>query len=79
MATGKLTIQPVLGPQERLAFIHFQWDVYQDDPYWVPPLISERVAFLDTERHPFYQHSPGRQARGHYRRYPEQSTQRVPR
>lgn len=57
MATGKLTIQPVIGPQERLAFIHFQWRVYKDDPYWVPPLISERVQFLDKERNPFHQHS----------------------
>jgi len=57
MTSGKLTIQPVTGPQERLAFIHFQWQVYRDDPYWVPPLISERVEFLDKERHPFHQHS----------------------
>ena len=57
MTTGKLTIKPVRSPQERLAFIHFQWQVYKDDPYWVPPLISERVEFLDQERHPFYQHS----------------------
>ena len=57
MANGKLTIQPIRTPQERLAFIHFQWEVYKDDPLWVPPLISERVEFLDKERHPFHQHS----------------------
>jgi len=52
-----LTILPVRTAQERLAFIHFQWEVYKDDPYWVPPLISERVEFLDQEHHPFYQHA----------------------
>jgi hypothetical protein len=57
MTTGRLTIHPVLTPRERLAFIHFMWEVYKDDPYWVPPLISERVEFLDKERHPFHQHS----------------------
>jgi hypothetical protein len=57
MPDNNLTIQPVQTAQERLAFIHFQWEVYKDDPYWVPPLISERVEFLDQERHPFYQHS----------------------
>jgi GNAT superfamily N-acetyltransferase len=57
MANGKLTIEPIQTPEERLAFIHFQWEVYRDDPYWVPPLISERVEFLDKERHPFHQHS----------------------
>ncbi|HIE47263.1 TPA: N-acetyltransferase, partial [Candidatus Bipolaricaulota bacterium] len=57
MPNGKLTIEPVHTPEERLAFIHFQWKVYHDDPLWVPPLISERVEFLDRERHPFHQHS----------------------
>ena len=57
MTNGKLTIEPIRTPEERLAFIHFQWQVYRDDPNWVPPLISERVEFLDKERHPFYQHA----------------------
>jgi hypothetical protein len=57
MATGKLTIHPIVTPQERMDFIHFQWQVYEDDPLWVPPLISERIEFLDVERHPFHQHS----------------------
>lgn len=57
MSDGKLTIRPISAPEERLAFIHFQWQVYRDDPYWVPPLISERVEFMDKERHPFYQHA----------------------
>ena len=57
MTDSKLTVQPVRTPQERLAFIHFQWEVYKDDPYWVPPLVSERVEFLDKERHPFHRHS----------------------
>ena len=57
MTSSKLTIQPAQTPQERLAFIQFQWKVYKHDPYWVPPLISERVEFLDKERHPFHRHS----------------------
>ncbi len=57
MADGTLTIQSVQTAPERLEFIHFQWEVYRDDPNWVPPLISERVEFLDKDRHPFHQHS----------------------
>jgi GNAT superfamily N-acetyltransferase len=57
MANGRLTIEPAHTAKERLAFIHFQWEVYRDDPFWVPPLISDRVEFLDKERHPFHQHS----------------------
>jgi hypothetical protein len=57
MTNGKLTIQPVHTPAEKLEFIHFQWEVYRDDPNWVPPLISERVHFLDQDHHPFYEHA----------------------
>jgi GNAT superfamily N-acetyltransferase len=42
--------------QERDEFINFQWRIYEKDPAWVPPLIIERKAFLDREKHPFYKH-----------------------
>jgi hypothetical protein len=57
MTNGKLTIRPVHTSEERLEFIHFQWEVYRDDPNWVPPLISERVELLDKDRHPFHEHA----------------------
>lgn len=44
-------------PKERRRFIEFQWEVYKDDPYWVPPLISERTAFYDKSKNPFFEHS----------------------
>ncbi|HQE91350.1 MAG TPA: N-acetyltransferase [Anaerolineae bacterium] len=55
--SGKLIIQPAETAAERKAFIHFMWEVYKGDPYWVPPLISERMAFLDPQKHPFHQHA----------------------
>ncbi len=42
---------------ERDQFIKFPWQVYQDNPYWVPPLISERRHFLDLEKNPFFEHA----------------------
>lgn len=41
---------------ERDAFIKFQWEIYVDDPAWVPPLILERREFLDRAKHPFFEH-----------------------
>ena len=41
---------------ERDAFIKFPWQIYANDPAWVPPLIIERKEFLDRNRHPFYRH-----------------------
>ncbi len=52
-----LTIRPINTPKERREFIRSWWRIYANDPYWVPPLISEREAFLDPKRNPFYEHA----------------------
>ncbi|MFL6514554.1 MAG: GNAT family N-acetyltransferase [Chthoniobacterales bacterium] len=51
-----IQISTVEKASERNAFIDFQWQIYSDDPAWVPPLVIERQAFLDRTKHPFYQH-----------------------
>lgn len=62
---GKLVIKPAETAAERLAYIHFLWEVYKGDPYWVPPLVSERIEFLDPDRHPFHQHAKVRYFTAH--------------
>ncbi|MBN1177747.1 MAG: GNAT family N-acetyltransferase [Anaerolineae bacterium] len=57
MATDELKIERAHTPQERMEFARFPWRVYKNDPNWVPPLVSERVEFLDPQRHPFYEHA----------------------
>ena len=51
-----IEISEVNSRLERNAFIKFPWQIYANDPAWVPPLIIERKTFLDRDRHPFYQH-----------------------
>ena len=51
-----IEISEVNSRRERSAFIKFQWQIYSNDPAWVPPLIIERKTFLDRKRHPFYRH-----------------------
>ena len=53
---SNIEISEVSSRQERNAFIKFPWQIYSNDPAWVPPLIIERKAFLDRKRHPFYRH-----------------------
>jgi GNAT superfamily N-acetyltransferase len=53
---SKIEVSEVTSRGERNAFIKFQWQIYSDDPAWVPPLIIERKTFLDRKRHPFYRH-----------------------
>ena len=53
---SQIEVSEVTSRRERDAFIKFQWQIYTDDPAWVPPLIIERKAFLDRKHHPFYRH-----------------------
>src|ERR1700730_9345391 len=51
-----IQVSPVQSATDRNAFIKFQWQIYRNDPAWVPPLIIERKGFLDRDKHPFYRH-----------------------
>lgn len=44
-------------PAQRRQFITFAWEIYKNNPFWVPPLISERMAFYDKAKNPFFEHS----------------------
>ncbi len=49
-------VTEVVSRADRDAFIKFPWEIYRDDPAWVPPLLLERKEFLDRKKHPFYKH-----------------------
>ncbi len=36
-----VSIHPVQSPADQRAFVDLPWDIYRDDPAWVPPLKSE--------------------------------------
>jgi GNAT superfamily N-acetyltransferase len=38
-------------------FIKFPWAVYQNDPNWVPPLISDMKEKVDRQKNPFFEHA----------------------
>lgn len=42
---------------DRKKFIKSQWLFYKNDPYWVPPLVIEKLSDMDPSKNPFYQHS----------------------
>ena len=52
-----IRIQPVTTKHDLRAFATFPWRVYRHDHNWVPPLISDRLAYLDPTRGPFYEHA----------------------
>jgi len=38
-------------------FLHLPWEIYRNDPYWVPPLLLDMKKLLDRKKHPFFSHS----------------------
>ena len=52
-----LTIRPVSSRIDRNAFVDLAWDVYRDDPAWVPPLKSEVHGLIDPKANPWFQHA----------------------
>ncbi|MDI6778909.1 MAG: GNAT family N-acetyltransferase [Bacteroidota bacterium] len=52
-----IVVTPVIDKKELMRFIKFQWKIYKDNPYWVPPLLIDRKKLLDKEKNPFYKHS----------------------
>jgi GNAT superfamily N-acetyltransferase len=52
-----LEIERVETGKQLREFVRFPWTVYKNDPYWVPPLFFERLAFLDKSKNPFFEHA----------------------
>jgi len=38
-------------------FLKLQFRIYEGNPYWVPPLLSEVKETLDSEKNPFWKHA----------------------
>jgi len=51
---GNLEVCEVENSSDLRHFIRLPFSIYRDDPNWVPPLISERKAFFDRKKNPFY-------------------------
>ncbi|MCX7908722.1 MAG: hypothetical protein N2560_04305 [Ignavibacteria bacterium] len=50
-------IKEISSKRDKIRFIKSQALFYENDPNFVPPLISDRYKLIDTEKNPFYKHS----------------------
>lgn len=64
------SIEPVANSRQLKDFIQLPWKIYRDNPYWVPPLISEMKKKLDPGVHPFFKHSQVQLFVAYYRKIP---------
>jgi hypothetical protein len=50
-------VRPVRGRRDLKRFVKLPFRLHRDSPQWVPPLIFERMQFLDRRRNPYFEHA----------------------
>ncbi|MBX3707694.1 MAG: N-acetyltransferase [Pseudomonadales bacterium] len=50
-------IVPLRNRADREAFLRLPWQIFADDPAWVPPLLFDRREQIDERRNPFFRHA----------------------
>jgi hypothetical protein len=57
MSSAPLAIRPVQTKADKKAFVDFAWEVYKDDPAWVPPLKDEVHGLITPGKNPWFEHA----------------------
>jgi hypothetical protein len=52
-----LTVRPVSGRRDLRRFVKTPFSIHRDHPKWVPPLIMERMKFLNRSKNPYFDHA----------------------
>jgi GNAT superfamily N-acetyltransferase len=52
-----VTIRPVRTRRDLKRFVKVPFRLHRDNPQWVPPLIFERMEFLNREKNPYFEHA----------------------
>jgi hypothetical protein len=53
---GSLTIRPVRTRRELKRFVKVPFRLHRKSEQWVPPLVFERMQFLDRKKNPWFEH-----------------------
>ena len=52
-----ITIKEVTTKKELKEFIKFSFTLYKNNPYWIPPLISEELETFDPTKNPAFENA----------------------
>ncbi len=52
-----IEIKAVSNQKDLKNFIKIVWKINSNDPYWVPPLLMDRIKILDRKKNPFFKHA----------------------
>ena len=56
----EITIKRITTNKDYVAFVKFPFELYNNNPFWVPPIINEEVETIDRKINPVYQNSSAR-------------------
>ncbi|HUI71811.1 MAG TPA: GNAT family N-acetyltransferase [Spirochaetia bacterium] len=51
-----IEIRRVRSKKDRAVFVTMPWKLYRNDSHWVPPLVSDQMAFIDPSKGVFFDH-----------------------
>jgi hypothetical protein len=51
----EIIVRPVSTRREQRQFLNYPWQLYRDDPNWVPPLRSDQQELVGYRPHPFHE------------------------
>jgi hypothetical protein len=54
MPSDRIEVISVSTRRDRKRFFDFPWQLYRNDPNWVPPLRLNQLELLNYRKHPFY-------------------------
>jgi GNAT superfamily N-acetyltransferase len=54
---SSVSIRPVRTRRELKRFVKVPFLLHRDDPQWVPPLVFDRMQFLDRSKNPYFEHA----------------------
>jgi GNAT superfamily N-acetyltransferase len=57
MSTAEVRIEPVTTRRQLHDLVMFPFRLYRNDPFWVAPLIGERMQHFDPHHNPFFEHA----------------------
>ena len=56
--SNMVVIREVASPQELKRYIRFPFELYQADPYWVPPLFADEKTYYNPQKNPNLRANP---------------------
>ncbi len=54
---SSISVRPVSGRRDLRRFVKTPFSIHRDHPQWVPPLILDRMNFLNRSKNPYFDHA----------------------